>query len=419
MVEVEVEVDGQHTSTVLCEASPCVRAILSRREVLAITSPSPRNHRHKMSYPRAHIRETGVFCARGYGRRCNYVSHPHSCCIRRTPVANLWPPNKAHTSSQYDPRTITGCHCKIGVFASFWGNRSARCGTSDTPCFAALPAQAVRLGCDHRPDWVSPLLCPPQPSFTKLYRLDLVDSSAPPSLVARFLQMHMATAPLRAFRVKLIRYHDRSELWESPVVMLQSLVAGSCAGTLTTFALCGRRIPHEASSHWSLTPDDIQPLYVCRGLKAFTIDFDCFLEEFSNSTLEAMADAWPHLEKLELIPICPDGDMDFTLRGLLLLARGCRDLTTFRGVFLQRDFLGDAQDFQVVIQSRLSTLDVGRTRLLIKDVRKVVTILEESFPNLVSVEDAFNLVPVSNARRKAWNMVRELLAEGRGMHKSV
>ncbi|KAF7976489.1 hypothetical protein HWV62_6277 [Athelia sp. TMB] len=229
----------------------------------------------------------------------------------------------------------------------------------------------------------------------------------------------MTTAPLRAFYVKMVRHYgqDQSEHWESPVVMLQSLVSGACVDTLTAVVLRGRRVPHEASTEWSLTPNDIQPLYACRGLKIFTLDFDCFLEDFDDSTMEAMANVWLHLERLELLPISFDVDLDITLRGLLLMARRCRDLTIFRTTFCDRRFLDGVDDVNGVVQSKLLILDVGSVFLKMEDTQKVAAVLGEAFPSLTTLWNGMS--PGTNTRDPAWNMVRKRLAESREIRVNV
>ena len=156
-----------------------------------------------------------------------------------------------------------------------------------------------------------------------------------------------------------------------------------------------------------LKASDFDPLFRFTNLEHLLIQTECSTGLFDDTTLEAMARAWPKLRDLCFIGHCGLGGnwpSKCTLRGILHLAKHCPHLSSLAIPFHASAMISwNGRPGGGVVNEEFRELDVGQSP--ITNPRAVASFLSDVFPKLSTItawEDINPDEPAEVENRKRW-----------------
>ncbi|KAF7978640.1 hypothetical protein HWV62_45142 [Athelia sp. TMB] len=230
----------------------------------------------------------------------------------------------------------------------------------------------------------------------------------------QFVKSWMVTSPICEFQAFIT---GRDEVWsDSPHIPLVALVAERYFDNLTSFVLTSEeRFPSINSTHSnSLSSQDFHPLLLCKKIEIFKIYLPCSLANFDDESLKKMANAWPGLRKITLLPYSQQQPSLCSFQSLVHLSRGCPKLESVSITFS----LGQDSSFSIdggvpnVMGLGLTELHDGLSPLEQTSAPAVASFLRSLAPNLRNVSKEGRYVRVgfyTIEEVNFWAEVNELL----------
>ncbi|KAF7977187.1 hypothetical protein HWV62_4427 [Athelia sp. TMB] len=203
----------------------------------------------------------------------------------------------------------------------------------------------------------------------------------------QFVKSWMITSPICEFQAFIT---GRDEIWsDSPHIPLVALVAERYFDNLTSFVLTSEEsFPSNTSAHSnSLSSQDFHPLLLCKKIEIFKIYLPCSLANFDDESLKKMANAWPGLRKITLLPYPQQQPSLCSFQSLVHLTRGCPKLESVSITFS----LGQDSSFSIdggvpnVMGLRLTELHDGLSPLEQTSAPAMASFLRSLAPNLRNV----------------------------------
>ena len=199
-----------------------------------------------------------------------------------------------------------------------------------------------------------------------------------------FLQLISTCSALKSLSIELSTIPPPQELYTFLTIVHQS----SFRDTLTTVALYDSEGWDEdlPASH-SLGVHTLSPLLQCPNLEDISFGIHYGQQAISNSLMESMASAWPHLRNLSLTSFYGDcrREYNINLKGLIHLAQRCRALESVRCQFdmsLPTESMHPGNGVRI---ESLTHLSIGRSPIV--DPPAVAALLSDVFPNLAVFND--------------------------------